>query len=67
MSAASEWPRQLRALLLKDLRLELRTRDTIVAMILFSVVAMMIFQFAVGSRGDDLTTSPAASSGRRSR
>jgi heme exporter protein B len=49
------WPRQLRALLLKDLRLELRTRDTIVAMLLFSVVAMMIFQFAVGSRGDDLT------------
>ena len=49
------WSRQLRALLLKDLRLELRTRDTIVAMLLFSVVAMMIFQFAVGSRGDDLT------------
>ena len=48
-------PRQLRALLLKDLRLELRTRDTVVAMLLFSVVAMMIFQFAVGSRGDDLT------------
>ena len=52
---SASWPRQLRALLLKDLRLELRTRDTIVAMILFSVVAMMIFQFAVGSRGDDLT------------
>jgi heme exporter protein B len=49
------WSRQLRALLLKDLRLELRTRDTIVAMVLFSVVAMMIFQFAVGSSGDDLT------------
>jgi ABC-type transport system involved in cytochrome c biogenesis permease component len=30
------WPRQLRALLLKDLRLELSTRDTIVAMLLFS-------------------------------
>lgn len=49
------WPRQLKALLLKDLRLELRTRDTLVAMVLFAVVAMMIFQFAVGSRGDDLT------------
>ena len=47
--------RQLRALMLKDLRLELRTRDTIVAMLLFSVVAMLIFQFAVGSRGDDLS------------
>ena len=49
------WGRQLRALLMKDLRLELRTRDTLVAMVLFSVVAMMIFQFAVGSRGQDLT------------
>lgn len=49
------WARQLRALLVKDLRLELRTRDTLVAMVLFAVVAMMIFQFAVGSRGDDLS------------
>lgn len=47
--------RQLRALVLKDLRLELRTRDTAVAMGLFSIVAMVIFQFAVGSRVDDLT------------
>lgn len=49
------WTRQLRALLLKDLRLELRTRDTVVAMVLFAVVAMTIFQFAVGGRGQDLT------------
>ena len=49
------WPRQLRALLLKDLRLELRTRDTAVAMVLFAVLAMLIFQFAFGNRGDDLT------------
>ena len=49
------WTRQLRALLLKDLRLELRTRDTLAAMVLFAVVAMMIFQFAVGSRGGNLT------------
>jgi heme exporter protein B len=49
------WGRQVRALLLKDLRLELRTRDTAVAMVLFSVVAMLIFQFAFGSRGADLT------------
>ena len=47
--------RQLRALLLKDLRLELRTRDTLVAMVLFSVVAMMIFQFAFGGRGQNLS------------
>lgn len=59
MSAARPtWGRQLRALLLKDLRLELRTRDTVVAMLLFAIVAMTIFQFAVGSRGEDLT--PAA-------
>ncbi len=49
------WGRQLRALLRKDLRLELRTRDTIIAMLLFSIVAMTIFQFAVGARGEDLT------------
>jgi heme exporter protein B len=49
------WPRQLRALLLKDLRLELRTRDTVVAMILFAVAAMVIFQFGFGTREGDLT------------
>ena len=54
-AARPAWPRQLRALLLKDLRLELRTRDTIVAMVLFAVLAMLIFQFAFGNRGDDLT------------
>jgi heme exporter protein B len=55
MSGRPPWARQLRALVLKDLRLELRTRDTAVAMGLFSIVAMVIFQFAVGSRVDDLT------------
>ncbi len=56
MSAANPaWRRQLRALLLKDLRLELRTRDTVVAMVLFAIVAMVIFQFAFGSREDDLS------------
>ena len=47
--------RQLRALVLKDLRLELRTRDTLLAMALFALAVMMIFEFAVGSRTDDLT------------
>lgn len=54
-AARPAWRRQLRALLLKDLRLELRTRDTVVAMLLFAIVAMTIFQFAIGGRGDDLT------------
>jgi heme exporter protein B len=54
-AARPAWTRQLRALLLKDLRLELRTRDTAVAMVLFAVLAMLIFQFAFGNRGDDLT------------
>lgn len=49
------WSRQLRALMLKDLRLELRTRDTLAAMVLFAVVAMMIFQFAFGGRGQNLS------------
>jgi heme exporter protein B len=54
-AARPAWGRQLRALLLKDLRLELRTRDTVVAMLLFAIVAMTIFQFAAGGRGEDLT------------
>jgi heme exporter protein B len=49
------WWRQFRALLLKDLRLELRTRDTIASMVLFAVVAMLIFQFAFGGRGQNLS------------
>lgn len=49
------WPRQLRALVLKDLRLELRTRDTAVAMVLFVVIAMVILQFGFGTRETDLT------------
>lgn len=47
--------RQLRALVRKDLLLELRTRETLVAMVLFAAVTMMIFQFAVGFRVDDTT------------
>jgi hypothetical protein len=47
--------RQLRALVLKDLRLELRTRQTLLAMALFALSVMLIFEFAVGSRTDDLT------------
>jgi len=47
--------RQLRALLLKDLRLELRTRETAVAMGLFALVAMVLFQFTIGTRTDDAT------------
>jgi heme exporter protein B len=47
--------RQLGALLLKDLRLELRTRETALAMILFSVVAMITFQFGFGLRADETT------------
>lgn len=52
---APSWPRQLRALVLKDLRLEMRTRETVVAMALFSVLAMVIFQFGFGTRTGDLT------------
>lgn len=55
MRGRPSWRRQMRALMLKDLRLELRTRDTAIAMALFAVLAMVIFQFAFGARGDDLT------------
>ena len=47
--------RQFRALVLNDLRLELRTRDTAVAMTLFVVIAMVILQFGFGTRETDLT------------
>ena len=54
---APRWTRQLRALLLKDLRLELRTRETVVAMVLFAVVVMVIFQFGFGTHADEFTRS----------
>jgi heme exporter protein B len=47
--------RQLMALVRKDLRLELRTRETIVAMALFAIVMLAILQFGFGTRDDDLT------------
>ncbi len=48
--------RQFTALVGKDLRLELRTRQTIVAMLLFSALLMLLFQFGFGSRVSDLNT-----------
>jgi heme exporter protein B len=47
--------RQFRALVRKDLQLELRTRDTAMAMGLFVVIAMVILQFGFGTRESDLT------------
>ena len=44
--------RQLAALVRKDLRLELRTRETIVAMVLFAIVMLAILQFGFGTRDD---------------
>lgn len=43
------------ALIRKDLRLELRTRETVVAMVLFAVVTLTVFQFGFGTRDGDLT------------
>jgi heme exporter protein B len=51
--------RQLRALVLKDLRLELRTRDTLAAMLLFAVLLMVLFEFTIGTR----TNAPTAFAG----
>jgi heme exporter protein B len=56
VSARPRAGRQLLALLRKDLRLELRTRDTIVSMLLFATLLMLIFQFGFGSRSTDLET-----------
>lgn len=42
--------RQYLALLRKDLRLEFRTRETVVAMGLFSLVIIILFEFTVGER-----------------
>lgn len=47
--------RQLAALIRKDLWLELRTRDTVAAMALFVVIAMVLLQFGFGTREVDLT------------
>jgi heme exporter protein B len=47
--------RQYLALLRKDLRLEYRTRETIVAMVLFSVAVLILFEFTVGARIADTT------------
>jgi len=49
------WPRQMGALIRKDLRLELRTRETVVAMVLFAIVTLTVFQFGFGTRDGDLT------------
>lgn len=49
------WTRQLGGLIRKDLRLELRTKETVVAMVLFAVVTLTIMQFGFGTRDDDLT------------
>lgn len=51
----SERARPLAALVAKDLRLELRTRQTVVGMFLFALVAMVLFQFTVAARVDDAT------------
>lgn len=48
----TRWLRQTRAMIRKDLQLEARTRETVVAMALFSLVSMVVFQFAVGQRSD---------------
>lgn len=43
------------ALIRKDLRLELRTRETVVAMVLFAIVTLTVLQFGFGTRDGDLT------------
>ncbi len=58
MSTAANAPRrgrQLAGLVRKDLRLELRTKETVVAMVLFAVATLAIMQFGFGTRDDDLT------------
>lgn len=47
--------RQYAALVRKDLRLEMRTRDTFASMALFVVIAMVILQFGFGTREGNLT------------
>ena len=59
MSAAREGPRvryvqQVGALLWKDLAIELRTRDTIAAMLVFGVLSLTVFNFAFELRAESL-------------
>ena len=46
--------RQIWALLRKDLLIDLRRKENLLAMVFFAVLTLMIFQFALGDRGDDL-------------
>lgn len=55
--------RQFAALLRKDLRLELRTRETLVSMVLFATLLMLIFQFGFGARTGDLLTADGRPAG----
>lgn len=55
VGGAADAARALAALVAKDLRLELRTRQTGVGMALFALIAMVLFQFTVASRVDDAT------------
>lgn len=56
MRAQPHAGRQLVALLRKDLRLELRTREILIAMLLFATMLMLLFQFGIGERAQDLET-----------
>jgi heme exporter protein B len=47
----------VRALLRKDLLLELRARDTLPAMLLFVVAVFVVFHFALPARSSDLAAS----------
>ena len=46
--------RQIWALLRKDLLIDLRRKENLLAMVFFAVLTLVIFQFALGNRGDDL-------------
>jgi heme exporter protein B len=48
--------RQFRAMLQKDLVRELRTKETLISMFLFVVLAMVIFHYAFAARSVDLTS-----------
>ncbi len=52
IAKSPSWPRQLWALVWKDLKLELRTRESITAMLAFAVMAIVMFNFALRLRTD---------------
>ena len=53
-SPRPRWLRQVRAILVKDLTLEARSKEVLTSTLVFAVMVLIIFNFAVDLRGENL-------------